>query len=110
MENRYPLHYAGNTVAAPRPGRKNRQRRAAHGIGRFEPPHRQPDKTDKVCATSRCLWCGIDFRSYYHTICARCGNCQWCGLVSDQMTDNEHCRYCNNHLPFVYERKYQKMR
>lgn len=81
MENRFRVHYHGNTVIPPAPGKKRkdksmrRQRDYTH-TGKIM------TRADKVCATTRCVWCDVSFGDQYRTICHVCTNCQYCGLAS----------------------------
>lgn len=97
MENGFSLHYPGNTVVnVPRPGRK----RLAKTLDPAEPIPFEgkvfANHTPKVCAVSKCVWCGHNPGQYFIT-CARCGNCQYCGMVDN--VDPYSCFLCGNYLP-----------
>jgi len=98
MENGLSLHYNGNTVSLPRPGRKrlnkNMNNRPQHTIT-FEGKTPQ-DRSAKVCAVSRCVWCSFTAQQYFIT-CPICKNCQYCGMVDN--VDAYQCFLCGNYLP-----------
>lgn len=95
MENRPSIHYPGNTVIAPHPGRKRRSKVLdAEKLPAFEA--KDPNPEHKVCVTSKCVWCGFNPGQYFIT-CARCGNCQYCGMVDK--VDPYRCYLCGNYMP-----------
>lgn len=98
MENRRPVHYEGNTLAPPAPGRKNRRKRQATPQGRIMPGTEDEaiEFKPKTVAMLRCVWCGADL-GHYRIRCNNCGNCQHCGHLID--TDRG-CRYCGNRPDF----------
>ena len=95
MENRPSIYYPGNTVIAPHPGRKRREK-VINADKRPEFEAKDPNSEHKVCATSKCVWCGFNPGQYFIT-CARCGNCQYCGMVDS--VDPYRCYLCGNFLP-----------
>lgn len=95
MEDRRPIHYAGNTVALPRPKRRNLRRRRLKANAPVRFRHRNPDKSRKTCASLRCVWCGSPFRDY-RLICRGCGSCQYCGLYHDSVPKRGECHFCSN--------------
>lgn len=97
MENRFRLHYPGNTVIPPSPGRK-RQQKTINQVGYL---HTGKIMTyqPKVCAVSRCVWCDANFGEQFRTVCPICRNCQYCGLASTNSLTN--CPNCGNHADEV---------
>lgn len=93
MESRFRVHYDGNTVIPPSPGRK-RQQKTFKQDG-FVFTGKNMTYEPKVCATTRCIWCEAEFAGQFRTICTDCHNCQYCGLAS--MTSNSVCPNCGNH-------------
>jgi hypothetical protein len=51
---------------------------------------------EKVCATSKCVWCAYRTDQYFIT-CPMCRNCQYCGYVDE--VDPYRCFICGNYLP-----------
>lgn len=51
---------------------------------------------DKVCATSRCIWCEASFGNQFRIVCPVCSNCQYCGLASTNSLVN--CSNCGNRM------------
>lgn len=105
MENRRTIHYAGNTVVAPHPSRKNLQKR--HAGNRLKDVTNQPEENQKmmtveqkVCATLECIWCATAFEEY-SIRCRVCGNCQYCGMFCPNPNE---CFHCGNELPEQYRR------
>lgn len=95
MENRLNIYYPGNTVKPPNPGRKRRAKVIdPDKLPAFE--GKVMDIVDKVCAVSKCVWCGYGTDQYFIT-CPRCSNCQYCGLMDN--VDAYRCYLCGNSLP-----------
>lgn len=97
MEGRHSLHYDGNTVELPRPGRKRLKKNAAVGVGSVIPTSRSVEYDKKVCASYTCVWCGI-VKKKPMIICVMCRNCQYCGCCQGAGYDHE-CVRCGNFLP-----------
>lgn len=99
METRPNLYYPGNTVIAPHPGRK-RLKKTLDVPGGYIPHEGRvftpEERTDKVCAVSKCVWCGYRTDQYFIT-CPKCENCQYCGYRD--MVDPYRCFLCGNYLP-----------
>lgn len=98
MEDRRTIHYAGNTVIAPHPSRKNLQRRFAGNNLKTVSITDEVTVTNveqKVCATSQCVWCEAKFDDYAIR-CRICGNCQYCGRFC---ANASMCMLCGNQLP-----------
>lgn len=93
MQDRYPIHYDGNTVNIPNPGRKNLAKRQA--MPELGDTPRVYTHEFKICATHSCVWCKNDFDEY-RIRCNVCGTCQYCGTISTGSID---CTTCGNHLP-----------
>lgn len=93
MEIRLDLYYRGNTVAAPKPSGQ-RKKKNKYGLG-YVHEGRDPFREEKVCATSRCVWCDWPFPRY-RIVCNNCKNCQWCGYVAYSGVE---CFMCGNHMP-----------
>lgn len=96
MENGLSIYYPGNTVIAPNPGRKRREK--------VINPDKQPDfeaklmdAQHKVCAVSKCVWCGATAGGQWFITCPNCQNCQYCGMVDN--VDPHRCFICGNYLP-----------
>lgn len=94
METRRDVHYKRNTVIAPHPNRKNREKRQRMA-GRKDRPLKIMERQKKVCATSVCVWCNNDMK-VYRVVCRFCRTCQYCGLQPDNPRD---CNFCGNQLP-----------
>lgn len=96
MENGPSLHYNGNTLNTPHPGRKrlakNRKDQAAIKFDGKTPQ----DRDHKVVAVRRCVWCSFTAQQYFIT-CPICRNCQYCGMVDN--VDAYRCYLCGNYLP-----------
>ncbi len=93
MEAGRDLHYSGNTVVGPHPGRKNRERRLRRlleGTVEIKTVAFEP----KIVAHSSCVFCGTVFGGLYLTRCPNCKSCQYCGLF---MPTGPSCRFCGNH-------------
>lgn len=96
METRPSLYYPGNTVIAPHPGRKRKEKVTdPEKLPEFEGKN-MDDNSHKVCAVSRCVWCGYQTDQYFIN-CPHCNNCQYCGMVD--MRDPYRCYLCGNYLP-----------
>lgn len=100
MENRRSIYYAGNTVAAPRPSRKNLKRRFAGNPLKRELMNdtvevKMNTVEEKVCATTQCVWCEVPFDKP-SIRCRVCGNCQYCGRFCQFSSG---CTSCGNKLP-----------
>ncbi len=96
MESRSSLHYAGNTVRVPHPGRKRLNKNLVGVRGEVIETKRKIEYKPKVCATYKCVWCK------HHSdqpiiICPACHNCQYCGQYQGSGFDHE-CLRCGNHL------------
>lgn len=96
MENRPSIYYPGNTVIAPHPGRKRREK-VINPDKQPEFEAKDPKPEHKVCATAKCVWCGYSADGQYFITCPRCRNCQYCGMVD--MVDPNRCYLCGNYLP-----------
>lgn len=96
MENGPSLHYNGNTLNTPHPGRKrlakNRKDQSAIYFEGKTPQNRD----HKVVAVRRCVWCSFTAQQYFIT-CPICRNCQYCGMVDN--VDSYRCYLCGNYLP-----------
>lgn len=110
METRPNLYYPGNTVIAPHPGRK-RKAKVVDVPGGYIPHEGRlftvEQRNDKVCATSRCVWCGYRTDQYFIT-CPKCENCQYCGYRD--LSDAYRCFICGNYLPDELQTKVAKIR
>lgn len=95
MEDRRPVHYSGNTVKLPQPGKKNMQRRERLRKLPLEFRVRYPDHTPKTAAADRCVWCDTKFKEY-RLICRGCHCCLYCGLVYERLPSLDICDYCGN--------------
>lgn len=95
MENGLSLYYPGNTVIAPKPGRK-RQDKVINPDKVPEFEGKIMTLMHKVCAVSVCVWCGHSPGQYFIT-CSHCSNCQYCGLMDS--VDPYRCYLCGNFLP-----------
>lgn len=96
METGRSIYYAGNTVAAPQPGRDNLRRRSGHLKDIAINDEVKPMTVEeKVCATSQCVWCGTEFEQE-SIRCRVCGNCQYCGMFC---VNASYCIQCGNKLP-----------
>ncbi len=96
MESGHSLHYSGNTVKAPRPGRKRLSKNSSSVRGEVIGTSRRVEHQPKICATYRCVWCG------HHgdepmIICLACHNCQYCGQYQGSGFNHE-CLKCGNRL------------
>lgn len=102
MEGRPSLHYKGNTVELPHPGRKRLKKNAAVRFGSVVPTARRIEYDRKVCAAYTCVWCSYTGDSPM-IICIRCRNCQYCGQCQGSGYDHE-CVRCGNFIPtnFIY--------
>jgi len=97
MEAGRTIYFKGNTVSAPHPSLKNRQKRHRLAASPIPVEERIMDRERKVCATSQCVWCGNTFpEGVSMIVCMFCRNCQYCGLVSHR---NDACAYCGNIMP-----------
>ena len=97
MEAGRTIYFKGNTVTAPHPNAKNREKRLARVRSKQEPEDKVMHRERKVCATSQCVWCGNTFPEGVSLIvCMMCHTCQYCGLISHR---NDACAYCGNILP-----------
>lgn len=96
METGRTIYHKSNTVAAPHPNQKNRERRAIVAKAEAEAPLKVMEVTRKTCATSQCVWCQNAYPDgVYLIVCMMCHTCQYCGLVSHR---NDACAYCGNIL------------
>jgi hypothetical protein len=96
MENGLSIYYPGNTVIAPNPGRKRREKVInPDKVPDFEGKVMQP--SPKVCAVTKCVWCGGTAGGQYFITCSRCSNCQYCGMIDS--VDPYRCFICGNYLP-----------
>lgn len=91
MESGSQLYDSRNSVKLSRPGRKNRERRAAAVIDGTAPLKLMTHEP-KVAMTSACRFCGNAFRES-RAICPFCITCQYCGLVP---TGSRECEFCGN--------------
>ena len=83
-------------MIAPNPSRRNIERRAGHLKDvAINDELRMMEVTEKVCATSQCVWCGTNFDDYAIR-CRVCGNCQYCGMFC---VNASKCIHCGNKLP-----------
>jgi hypothetical protein len=97
MEDRVDIYYPGNTVIPPHPGVKRRNKVVGDGLERYTFTGKiMTNQTPKVCAASRCVWCGHKTDHYFIT-CQNCGNCQYCGMMDN--VDPYQCFLCGNYLP-----------
>lgn len=97
MENRTSVHYRGNTLKAPNPGRKRKNKVFGRKRETYVFTARLPqDTSDKIVATKVCVWCEYKADHYFIT-CNNCNNCQYCGNVDH--VDAYRCFICGNYLP-----------
>ena len=96
MESGHSIHYEGNTVELPRPGRKRLKKNSVLSLGDVVSTERMIGRQPKVCAAYRCVWCDFGCAQPM-VICWRCHNCQYCGQYQGAGYDHE-CIRCGNHL------------
>ncbi len=99
METGRNIHDERNSLAGPRPGKKNLRRRqekfeSESKLPRSDRQFKTMEIVPKLVANTTCVWCTFQTETgNSFVICPRCRACQYCGLVGKS---SDYCFICGN--------------